>query len=234
MTVRERLADVGRFVLRPSFASEPLAWGRDTVAALALLLVVTLAGIPAVRLLVESVFGPLGVLPAAIPPQPINPREVLEYLLLAPLLEELLFRGWLTGRRAALRFAVFGFAALGLFLAAMVVSMTAGRILALAAVACVFAGLIRWSRSRHRDTAVPRWFIRDYRWIVWGTSVLFGLIHLGRFEPLPGVLGLVVVVPIMFGGMLLAYTRTRLGLGAAIIQHAVFNALVLAGGFALA
>jgi membrane protease YdiL (CAAX protease family) len=33
-------------------------------------------------------------------------QDVIEFLVLAPVLEELAFRGWLTGRIAALRFAL--------------------------------------------------------------------------------------------------------------------------------
>jgi membrane protease YdiL (CAAX protease family) len=75
---------------------------------------------------------------------------------------------------------------------------------------------------------VPAWFARHFHWFVWGSSLLFGLIHLGNYEPLAHPLGVLVVLPQTIGGLLLAYTRTRLGLGAAMAHHAAYNALFLA------
>jgi hypothetical protein len=91
---------------------------------------------------------------------------------------------------------------------------------------------VQWSRWRHVDTAVPGWFVRHYRWFVWGSTVLFGLTHLGNFEPLAHPVGLLVVLPQTIGGLLLAYTRTRLGLGAAMAHHAAYNAVWLAADYA--
>ena len=39
------------------------------------------------------------------------------------------------------------------------------------------------------------------------------------------------VLPQTIGGLLLAYTRTRLGLRAAMLQHALYNALYLASDY---
>ena len=111
----------------------------------------------------------------------------------------------LRGQVAALRFAAYGFAAMGL----------------------VFAGLIHWGLTSHRDTTVPAWFTLHFHWVVWGSTLLFGLIHLGNFTALTHPLGLLVVLPQTIGGLLLAYTRTRLGLRAAIAHHAAFNAVWL-------
>jgi membrane protease YdiL (CAAX protease family) len=36
-----------------------------------------------------------------------------------------------------------------------------------------------------------------------------------------------VVLPLMLGGVLLAYTRTRLGLRAAMVQHGCYNAALV-------
>ena len=227
MTLRERLADVARFMVRPTYAERSMAWRPGFASALALmtglnLLLVMLAGG-----LVDLAFGSSGVLPELAENLPLSPRDVFNYILLAPVLEEPLHRGWLTGRKAALRFAAFGGAALTLLLAGYVIGSTSGRILSLLAVAVVFAGLIQWGLTRTRDHIVPDWFIRHFRWMVWGSSVVFGLVHLGRFEALTHPLGALVVLPLMLGGLLLAYTRTRLGLRAAMVQHACYNAVIV-------
>jgi membrane protease YdiL (CAAX protease family) len=66
---------------------------------------------------------------------------------------------------------------------------------------------------------------------VWGSTLLFGLMHLGNYEPLAHPLGVLAVLPQTIGGLLLAYTRTRLGLGAAMAHHAAYNAVFLAGDY---
>jgi membrane protease YdiL (CAAX protease family) len=232
MTLRERLADVARFAVHPTFVAQPQAWGR--AAALALLAVFALdLALSELFAAVTGALDPAG----SVLPQPVEQdislaEDIFTALLLAPVLEELLFRGWLTGRGPALRFAVWGFAALGLFTASLLVPPALTIPVALAGVAAVMTGLVEWSRWRHGDTAVPGWFVRHYGWFVWGQALLFGFIHLGNYEPLAHPLGLLVVLPQTIGGLLLAYTRTRLGLGAAIAHHAAYNALWLVADYA--
>jgi membrane protease YdiL (CAAX protease family) len=149
----------------------------------------------------------------------------------APLLEELAFRGWLKGRIAALRFALYGFAAMGLFLAAPYMPAQYVTDVSSAGVGVVFVGLLHWGATRNQGNRVPAWFTRHFHWIVWGSSLAFGLIHLGNYEPLAHPLGLLVVLPQTLGGLVLAYTRTRLGLGAAMAHHAAYNALYLASDY---
>jgi hypothetical protein len=223
MGLRERIAEVARFMLRPTYAPRSMAWGPAFRATLATMIVLNLLGVVLPAGLLELVLGPSGVLPESLREPDLGPRQVFEYLLLAPLIEEPLHRGWLTGRRAALRFAAFGCAALSLFLVGYFVGSGGGRLIALLGVATAFVGLIQWGFTRHRDTRVPAWFIARFHWMVWGSAVIFGLIHLGRFTALTSPLGVLVVAPLMVGGMLLAYTRTRLGLRAAIAQHAAYN-----------
>lgn len=228
MTLRERLADVARFAARPTYLERSMAWRPGFASALALMIGLNLLLVMLAGALVDLAFGSSGVLPELAESLPLSPRDVFSYILLAPLLEEPLHRGWLTGRKAALRFAAFGGAALALLLAGYAIGPEGGRILALLGVAAVFAGLIQWGLTRTRDRTVPDWFIRHFRWMVWGSSLVFGLIHLGRFEALTHPLGVLVVLPLILGGLLLAYTRTRLGLRAAMLQHACYNAVIVA------
>lgn len=224
------MAEAARFVLWPGYTGRRvLSRGAAAIVVLAAMLVH--AGCLAL------VVGPLwlaarasGVLPAADIPADSLAASPLAFLVIAPLLEELLFRGWLTGRAAALRFAGFGFGALALLLAGQWWPEHA-RALGLAGAATAATGLVWWGVTRRRDTAVPRWFAARFAVIVWGSAILFGLIHLGNFRALESAAGLVVVAPQVLGGMILAYVRTRLGLASAIAYHAGYNALfVLAGG----
>lgn len=229
---RERLADAARFILRPTPVGAPLPWGRAALAALAAVFAFDLVlDFLAVELTALLDAGG-GFLPEPIEQDTTLAEDLFGYLLLAPVLEELVYRGWLTGRVAALRFAVYGFAAEALLFASLFAAPDMAMPLALAGVGIVFAGLVHWSLTRTRDTAVPAWFTRHFHWIVWGSSLLFGLVHLGNFAPLTHPLGVLVVLPHTIGGLLLAYTRTRLGLGAAMAHHAAYNAIFLAAGYA--
>ncbi len=231
MTVRGALADIGYFAWRPAYYAQPMAWGK----AAALVLLVVFALDIALEQLVSGLLAgwdaEAGFLPAAQDEDISLAEDLFLSLLFAPLTEEALFRGWMRGQIAALRFAAFGFAALALFAASLFVDSAWAVPFALAGVVAAFAGLVQWSRTRHRDTEVPDGFIRHFRWLVWGSCLLFGLIHLGNHEPLAHPLGLLVVLPQTIGGLLLAYTRTRLGLGAAIAHHAAYNAAFLAGDY---
>lgn len=225
-----RMGDALRFVIRPTFAARPMAWGRGAVLAL--------LAVFALDLMLDGLAAwliGLGDAQANFLPDPVDldislAEDLFASLLLAPVLEELLFRGWLGGKAASLRFALYGFVALALFLVSLAVPAAATAI-ALAAVITVFAGIIHWGRARHRDTAVPAWFIRHFRWMVWGSALVSGLTHLGNYEPLTHPLGLLVVAPQTIGGLLLAYARTRIGLGAAIAHHAAYNAVFMAGDY---
>ncbi len=228
MSPGERLADAARFAVRPTFLARPMPWGR--AAALVLAVVFALdAGLGALAAVLtgaaDEVFP---FLPAPLDEDIALAEDLFLSLLFAPVIEELLFRGWLSGRRAALRFALYGFAAMGLFMASLFAPPPVAAALGLAGVGVALAGVVHWSRTRHRDVAVPDWFTRYFAWAVWGSSLVFGLIHLGNYEALSHPLGVLVVLPQTIGGLLLAYTRTRLGLGAAIAHHAAYNALALA------
>jgi membrane protease YdiL (CAAX protease family) len=208
-----------------------MAWGRAAALMLGIVFAFDLAIDALVSVLTDAWDAQAGFLPAAVDEDITPAADIVASLLLAPVLEELLFRGWLTGRIAALRFAAYGFCAMGLLMASLLVPPDYALLMAWAGAGVVMAGLIHWSRTRHRDTAVPAWFTRHFHWIVWGSSLLFGLIHLGNYEPLTSPLGLLVVLPQTLGGLLLAYTRTRLGLGAAMVHHAGYNAVFLAGEY---
>lgn len=228
----ERLADLARFMLLPTPGGGSRGWGVVLLGALTLVFAFDLgigwlAGKALGGLESDSQgFGDM-YLPLAIEQQASLAEDLFDYLLLAPLLEELLYRGWLDGRLAALRFAAYGFAAEALFIAALFLDNPAAQIVGLFAVGVVLAGLLQWLATRDRDRQVPPWFSCNFHWLVWGSSLLFGLIHLGNYEPLTHPLGVLVVLPQIIGGLLLAYTRTRLGLGAAMAQHAAYNAVFL-------
>ena len=231
MSLRARIADAARFMARPTPCAVLLPWSRALLLALVVIFAFDLALDSLAVELTALADRALPFLPDPIEDEATLAEDLIGFLLLAPVLEELAYRGWLTGRKAALRFAAYGFAAQGLFVAALFADEAAGRLLGLGAAGLVFAGLLHWLATRERDTAVPAWFTRHFHWLVWGSAVLFGLTHLGNYAPLTHPLGVLVVLPQTIGGLLLAYTRTRLGLRAAMVHHAAYNALFLASDY---
>ena len=231
MGLAARVADGLRFMRRPSPGGLPLPWGRGLLVALLAVFALDLALDTLAAAATGWLDSRFGFLPAPVEEETTLAEDLFGYLLLAPVLEELVYRGWLTGRIAALRFAACGFVAEALFIAALFASVDVAGPLGLAGVGVAFAGLVHWSLTRDRDTAVPDWFTRHFHWFVWGSSLLFGLVHLGNYEALTHPLGVLVVLPQTIGGLLLAYTRTRLGLRAAMAHHAAYNAVFLAGDY---
>jgi membrane protease YdiL (CAAX protease family) len=231
LTIRERAVDAARFMRHPTPFAASLPWGGALLLALAVVFALDLALDMLVSELTSLADSHAPFLPALLEDNAALAEDMFGFLLLAPVLEELVYRGWLTGRVAALRFAVYGFAAEALFFAALFMDEAAASLTAIGATGLVFAGLLHWLLTRDRDTAVPPWFTRHFHWLVWGSSLLFGLVHLGNYEPLTHPLGVLVVLPQTIGGLLLAYTRTRLGLRAAMLHHAAYNALFLASDY---
>lgn len=219
---------MARFVLRPSFEVQQARRGRDLAATLAAVAVAHLAIAVLLLLPLSQWARGAGILPAPVPLDISPGALVFSFVVVAPLTEELLFRGWLSGRVASLRFALYGAAALALLLASLAFPDGERMPLALAALVAVFAGLVHWGLTHRRDRQVPAWFVGHFAAIVWASSLLFGLIHLGNYAAFGNVAGLLVVLPQTVGGLLLAYVRTRIGLTAAILYHAGYNGLFAA------
>jgi membrane protease YdiL (CAAX protease family) len=228
---RVLLADFGRFLVRPAYYAQPMAWGRATALLLLAVLALDVAVAEIFIRVTDLWDASAGFLPKPIEDDAPLAEKLFLALLFAPVVEEALFRGWLTGQIAALRFAAYGMGALALSLATLFLSDAFAEPVGFAGLALALAGLIHWVRTRHRDTAVAAWFTRHFHWFVWGSTLLFGLIHLGNFEPLTHPLGVLVVLPQTIGGFLLVYTRTRLGLRAAMAHHAAFNAVWVASEY---
>lgn len=231
MNLRERVMDVARWLGRPAFVPQPMAWGKAAALVLLAVFALDIAIDTLVSALTFAWDDSADFLPMPLEVEKTLAEDLFDFLFLAPVMEELVFRGWLTGRVAGLRFGAYGLAAMGLLTASVFVAAQFAIPLTLAAIAFGFVGLIHWLRTRDTDTAVPAWFTRHFHWFVWGSSLAFGLIHLGNYEPLTHPLGLLAVLPQTIGGLLLAYTRTRLGLGAALAHHAAYNALFLASDY---
>lgn len=145
-------------------------------------------------------------------------------VLLAPPLEEMVFRGWLTGRPRALWLAAMGVVLVPLLVA--LVRHVAETAAALGVIATGIAALVGWWRLR-RLVEPPRWFAQGFRgWFALSVMV-FGAVHLTNFSH-PTLATVPMVLPQIWAGLVFGHVRMRQGLGASILLHATGNAAALA------
>ncbi|MEO6247474.1 MAG: CPBP family glutamic-type intramembrane protease [Sphingomicrobium sp.] len=147
--------------------------------------------------------------------------------LLLPIFEEILFRGWLDGRRRHL--------AMVAALIGLVVSVAAGtrllpgpRLL-IGAIAGATAQwvLLGWWLARRAGPIVPGWFAGRFAWLYFGSALLFGLAHMSNYPLGRPWLLLPFVLPQAFAGLLFGFARVRHGMWANIALHSTSNALFL-------
>ncbi|WP_298918839.1 CPBP family intramembrane glutamic endopeptidase [uncultured Algimonas sp.] len=223
-----------RYVRRPYFPAGRDPVGEEALRHLTQLLFLSLA----VMLLVSSMVGAVvsGVLGDV--PENINdtvgrenPAQLLFYgVILAPIVEELLFRSWLGGRRACIIGlpVLLSFYAVSMAVAVGIPAMTA---LAMAGglSALIYGVARRFLRLSVSEQKAARW--RLFPAAFYGSAMLFGLLHLTNFDGgLSSPVMLIAVLPQALVGLVLGYVRMRFGLFAAMIFHALYN-LVLIGLF---
>ena len=184
----------------------------------------------------------LGVIGAAIAvgfdlPNNVNQElepeliKIVSVVVLAPLAEELLFRGWLSGRPCD----VFAFP-----LAGIAAFMVAGALLvpnggvALAIFGAVIALPAAAVWVLLRDLSHYQFFGRFFTFFFWLSTLGFALIHLGNYTEGSLAILLPLVLPQFAFGTMLGYLRVHHGLAHAIALHAAHNAilfsLAIAGG----
>ena len=197
----------------------PGAW-RALRAMLALHLVVLLLVLLPLLGLWQNVMG----LPSPEAFDKVSKATLVPFVvLLAPVAEELAFRGWLTGRVRALW--LVGCA----LVAAVFLAMVSFHVYEVpASFAVLGMGLVApagWWRLRGRGV-VPG-FERAFPVLVWLSILVFGLSHLSNYPRFSWTL-LPMVLPQLWAGMTLSYTRMRIGIFGSMLIHAAANGLSLA------
>lgn len=155
----------------------------------------------------------------------LTPGLIALIVLGAPLGEEILFRGWLSGRPghvgAILALAAgAGFAAAG----------GGGAVSAIGAIGGVLLAPI--FLFVFRGKSAMDWFQRHFRWFFWASVLAFAAIHLSNFAE-AGLSLLPLVLPQFVLATFLGYLRVRHGLWSSVLMHvlhnSVFAGLMLAG-----
>ncbi len=142
----------------------------------------------------------------------------------APLLEEIAFRGWLSGRPGhvlacvLLLIGAFGLAQAG-------ASESAAAIAGIGMLAAIVAAVVAIILLRKRDAM--GWFQRVFPGFFWLSTLGFSLVHLFNFEPAQMAMALPLVLPQFVTGAILGYVRVHYGLWAAILLHMLHNGLFI-------
>lgn len=147
-------------------------------------------------------------------------------VVVAPLIEEPTFRLAVTRFRPA--YAIVSGALLTLVMLDPGLGPTIIFVLpALAVVALGIAG----ATSPGRRERIGAWWERRFAWVFYGSAIGFGMVHLTNFSfgevgAAELVAAPLLVAPQAVGGLILGYTRVRLGMWYAIAMHAGFNTVI--------
>ena len=161
----------------------------------------------------------------------LDTATIVAVVIVAPVLEELAFRSWLSGRPGhvlgvlvalpAAALAAVGFAAIAPGgLGTIWLSVLAGFVVALlVALATAYA-------LRRRDAM--RWFRRAFPLFFWGSTLAFAGVHLLNFPEDQLAMALPLILPQFATGAMLGYLRVNYGLWASMLLHALHNGAIIA------
>lgn len=218
------LLELGAFLRRPTVLAPAGLRSTESWRGLALLVllhVAVLLGVilPGIALWQKQFALPLPDAFGELPKGWLVPITVL----IAPVMEEAVFRGWQRGwPRALWLLACLIAAVLLLALGSQIAPLTRGLIL----LGGLVAALAGWLGLRKRRQPV-RGYVAAYPVVYWLVALGFALAHLSNY-PSASLLALPMVLPQLWAAALLGFTRQRLGLPASILQHAIANAAALA------
>lgn len=156
-------------------------------------------------------------------------------IVVAPVLEELLFRVWLTGQRGAILAIASPVSLFAAIAALLAFAPDGGALARLGIVGLVLAWVVGtvFLAIRRKSQGVAGAYVRVFPWLFWASCVLFAAAHIlnleGGFQPLLVLL----VVPQFVGGTILAFVRLHYGMWANTSMHASFNALLLTAAWAM-
>lgn len=160
-------------------------------------------------------------------------RPVWQLLLIVvvagPILEEAVFRSWLSGSPRLL----IPFLGLVLWMAltysyeqlgwAGPASMGTAVLLALIAGAVLIGVIGLWKRP------VPNWYVRIFPLVFWIQALLFGSMHVFNYAGDNPAALLPFVLPQIVGGLIWGYARIRYGWWANIAMHMAYNLIATSG-----
>ena len=236
-----RLGEAVAYVVRPRWTAERAPVDAEGLRHLIVLFLATAALVvflaPFLRALIVSLAGgsPANANNDLIDMSP--GRMILIGMVAAPLIEEVLFRGWLGGARTSLA----GLPMLAAVFAALAAMSAMGGVAAVAMAAVLgFLGTVVGMRAMGLgDAEAQAARERLFPVVFWGSAAIFALAHTLNYTGIDPaaleegqvILGwpLLALAVLLQGlvGLVLGYVRMRFGLVSAIFFHAAYNALFL-------
>lgn len=229
------IADAVRYVLSPHYISRRTVMDGASAGHLLILLFITIC----LGIVVSGLVGGVITIIMGEIPENVNGtlaetdarQLIILGVLIAPLMEELIFRSWLGFPRSS----VLGFPAMICVLVLLAMwGLGTGAALflpvAMGLGLLIFLLVQRYGRLSAAEQAVARH--RLFPVAFWGTILTFGVIHLSNYEGgMAGALAnpilFLAIVPQIIAGAVLGYVRMRFGLMQAIFFHMVYNAVLI-------
>ncbi len=144
-------------------------------------------------------------------------------IVLGPLVEEMIFRGWLTGTgRALCGTAVFLVMFYGVaYLMKGSLSEELGLSVQLLVSALAF--LVFLLIERGETSAPPHFYRIVFPFLFWIQGIVFGSLHFGNIQGSSSILPFLMTAPLIIVGWIFAYARIVTGIGGAWLLHALYN-----------
>lgn len=156
-------------------------------------------------------------------------QMILSAVILAPLIEETMFRGWLRGSKRALLFlAIPVLYLIGLWI---IFETSSGSDIMIITVflwsfLITFDGFFFVKKTFYDATPMPQ-YIKYFPIIFYISGLAFGLVHILNYDH-HNIWALIPMVITQFlGGLVYGYARLRFGLSAAMLMHAVSNGILV-------
>jgi membrane protease YdiL (CAAX protease family) len=151
----------------------------------------------------------------------LTPALIALMLVGAPLGEEIVFRGWLSGRPGHVG-AMLVLLATGIafVLAGLFNPTPVNALIALAGI--IAASVVLW---RKRGRPPMAFFERHFRWFYFLSTFAFASVHLANFAEGNALILLPLTLPQLLLGLILGYVRVQFGLWAGVLLHAAHNSL---------
>ncbi len=215
------LREITTYSARPFFTTERDRFSPEYLLRLTFL---SIALIMPVIIMIGFLFPVLGI---ETPDQTdvfddSSQAEIMFYaVLLAPLIEESLFRSWL-GSHKGLRIAFPIIFAAFIFLTFIGFSSSIGTLVLLALAGGLFYYFLALKLRVNEE-----FISANFKYYFWGSSIVFGLVHLTNFELNSFNPAFVLLVsPQIIAGFVLGYTRMRFGMLACILTHGFYNGTI--------
>ena len=159
---------------------------------------------------------------------------VLALVIVGPLVEEMIFRGWLTGTYQAM-----GGAALFLVIfydaASVLEGAGSGTVRLMTQLGAAGLAFLVFARIERSGTATrPRAYEALFPYLFWLQGLAFGALHFSNVGGSSVALPFLVAAPLVICGWLFAYARVLSGFGGAWLLHAIYNIPAAAGTILIA